>query len=110
MNDILTEHKMFVMKTANHKLTHQEHLGNAACGLAGEAGEVVDIIKKHLYQEKSLDLGDLKKEMGDVLWYMSYLALTLGVDLNSVIQGNIEKLTARYPNGFVPRDQVGVKP
>lgn len=106
MNDILTEHKLLVLKTANSKLTHQQQLANAAIGLCGEAGEVADLLKKHLFQEKSLDISDLKKEMGDVMWYMSYLALVVGVDLNSVIQGNIDKLMARYPNGFRPRDEI----
>lgn len=106
MNDILTEHKLLVLRTANSKLSHRDQLANAACGLAGEAGEVVDLLKKHLFQEKSLDIGEVKKEMGDVMWYLSYLSLILGVDLNSVVQGNIEKLTARYPDGFRPRGEV----
>lgn len=106
MNDILTEHKLLILKTANNKLNHRDQLANAACGLAGEAGEVVDLIKKHLFQEKSLDLGRVKEEMGDVMWYLSYLSMILGVDLNSVVQQNIEKLTNRYPNGFRPREEV----
>lgn len=106
MNDILTEHKLLVMRTANTGLGYRDKLANAACGLAGEAGEVVDLLKKHLFQERSLDLGEVKAELGDVMWYVSYLCLTLGLDLNSVIQGNIEKLGARYPQGYRPRGEV----
>lgn len=104
--DILTEHKLSVLKTANSKLNHQQQLANAAIGLCGEAGEVADLLKKHLFQERSLDIGKVKEEMGDVVWYLSYLSLALGIDMNSVIQGNMEKLMARYPDGFRPRGEV----
>lgn len=77
-----------------------ERLSVAALGLTGEAGEVADHIKKHLGHGHPLDLDDLRKELGDVLWYVAELSSTLGLDLGEVAQGNVDKLLARYPDGF----------
>lgn len=73
---------------------------NGALGLAGEAGEVVDLIKKYLYQGHPLDKEKLVNELGDVCWYVAVLADGLGYRLEDVMQGNVEKLRKRYPNGF----------
>ncbi len=72
----------------------------AALGLAGETGEVVDLIKKHQCQGHDLDVSGLIEEMGDVLWYLSEMADYLGVSLDDVAAGNVKKLRIRYPNGF----------
>jgi NTP pyrophosphatase (non-canonical NTP hydrolase) len=69
-------------------------------GVAGEAGEVADLLKKHIGHGHYLDVAKLTRELGDVLWYVAALAATVGVDLEDVAQANIEKLRARYPNGF----------
>lgn len=71
-----------------------------ALGLAGEAGEVADLLKKHLGHGHPLDKEKLVKELGDVLWYVAGLANNLGVALSEVAGRNIEKLKARYPDGF----------
>lgn len=69
-------------------------------GLAGESGEVVDLIKKIIYHGKPLDKAKIMLEMGDVLWYLSNLANALEVSLSTVAQMNLTKLQMRYPNGF----------
>lgn len=69
-------------------------------GLAGEAGEVVDMLKKVFYHGHELDPGQLAKELGDVMWYVSDLATQFGIGLDDIARGNIEKLKARYPDGF----------
>lgn len=75
-------------------------LSGYAMGIAGEAGEVADMLKKHTHHGHDLDTVALVQELGDVLWYISAIATELGVDLETVAQGNIDKLKARYPNGF----------
>jgi NTP pyrophosphatase (non-canonical NTP hydrolase) len=77
-----------------------------ALGVAGEAGEVADIVKKVLDHKvttiKGKDwLDAMKEEMGDVLFYLTALCNYLGLDLGAVARENVEKLAARYPNGFV---------
>lgn len=76
----------------------------SALGLAGEAGEVVDLLKKHWHHGKALDRDALCKELGDVLWYVSDLASAFGLRLSDVAAANVRKLEARYPNGFTPAD------
>lgn len=93
----LNEYQKLASRTANLK---DEALTNFALGIAGEAGEVADMVKKHVYHDHLLDRDELIKELGDVLWYVSQLAAWMGIDMEEVAQRNIEKLLARYPNGF----------
>jgi NTP pyrophosphatase (non-canonical NTP hydrolase) len=71
---------------------------HAALGVATESGEVVDIIKKHLYYGKEIDMVHLKEELGDLLWYITLCLDTLGSTLEEAIETNMEKLEKRYPN------------
>lgn len=73
---------------------------NAGLGLAGEAGEVVDHLKKHLFHKHTLDEVKLVKELGDLLWYIAEAGYALGVPLETIATENIAKLRARYPDGF----------
>jgi len=72
----------------------------SALGLAGETGEVCDLIKKALYHGHTLDYDKIKLELGDVLWYIAALSCALGMELNEVADGNIEKLKSRYGTAF----------
>lgn len=88
-------------------LTARKRLQNGLMGLNGEAGECIDILKKHLFQGHILDEKHLALELGDVAWYLAVSADALGYDLESILQMNVDKLRARYPNGFDPeRSQV----
>ena len=73
---------------------------NGVMGLNGEAGEAVDLVKKHLFQGHELDKEHLAKELGDVAWYLAATADAIGYDLETIFQMNIDKLRARYPDGF----------
>lgn len=73
---------------------------NGALGLTGEAGEVSDLIKKGIFHEKGIDLEHLKKELGDCAWYLAMICDACGFTLDDVMQTNIDKLKARYPEGF----------
>lgn len=69
-------------------------------GIAGEAGEVADEVKKLLFHDKPLDLEKLLCEVGDVLWYADRLVNFFGLELGDAMRANSEKLDARYPDGF----------
>lgn len=73
---------------------------NGALGLTGEAGEVSDLVKKGIFHEKGIDLEHLKKELGDCAWYLAMICDACGFALDDVMQTNIDKLKARYPEGF----------
>lgn len=93
-------------RTLNKELSIQEVLGNMGLGLTGEAGEVADIIKKHLYQGHDLNIEDIKDELGDVMWYIANLCTACGLDLEDVLEHNVEKLTKRFPDGFKEEDSI----
>lgn len=73
---------------------------NASLGLSGEVGEFNDMIKKWIFHKKDLDVGHLKKECGDIMWYIAMMCHAFRWDLDEIMQINIDKLKARYPEGF----------
>ena len=73
---------------------------NGVMGLCGEAGECIDVVKKHLFQGHELAKEKLIDEAGDCLWYLAVLASALDVSLADIAEGNIDKLKKRYPDGF----------
>jgi NTP pyrophosphatase (non-canonical NTP hydrolase) len=76
-----------------------------ALGLAGETGEVVEIVKKYYFHGKPLDTNHLVEELGDVRWYLECLCIAANVSMEEVERRNVEKLRKRYPNGFVKGDK-----
>lgn len=72
-----------------------------AIGMAGEAGEAADDIKKAIFHDVGLDIPRIIKELGDVLWYVSAICTKLDISLELVMARNIDKLDHRYPEGFV---------
>ena len=94
-----TDYQQLCLRTAG---THEPEalLLNGVMGLNGEAGECIDIMKKHLLQKHELNTQHLREELGDVAWYLAVTAYALGADLDEIFQENIDKLKARYPEGF----------
>ena len=88
------------MTLLNPEIPQKDVLLNALMGLCGESGEAIDLMKKHLFQGHALEREKLIKELGDVAWYLAEAATGLGVDLSEVLQRNLDKLHARYPQGF----------
>lgn len=74
-------------------------VANAAMGLAGEAGEVLDLIKKHLFHGHPLNADKIKEELGDVRFYLEALTDLLGMTMESVEEANVQKLEKRYAGG-----------
>lgn len=80
-------------------------LDNAIAGLAGESGEVADLWKKIKYHDLAYDdetRQKLKKELGDVCWYLFQTAYALEMPMDEIIDGNIAKLKQRHAHGFSP--------
>lgn len=92
------DYQRAALRTANG--ANCVNLMNAALGMAGESGEVADIIKKHTFQGHDLDVNHVAEELGDVLWYVAVGAEAIGLSLGEVAQRNVDKLKRRYPDGF----------
>jgi len=91
------------IKMNNISVRHKIDIGgllNGCLGLSGEAGEFNDMIKKHIFHEKELDIEHLKKECGDILWYVAMICHSMNWNMDEIMQMNIDKLKARYPEGF----------
>lgn len=84
-----------------HRTYHHGRLEGHALGLAGETGEICDMVKKALYHKVPYDLDAMKKELGDLLWYLTAVASDHGFKLSDVAETNVQKLRKRYPSGFV---------
>lgn len=94
------EYQKLAMSTLNPSLDKKDVLVNGVMGLCGESGEAIDIVKKYLHQGHKLDKDKLIKELGDIAWYLAETAYALDIDLDEVLEQNIAKLKARYPEGF----------
>lgn len=90
------------VRTTREYETKDRLLMLAALGIAGEGGEVVDLIKKAEFHDHPLDQKKVAEELGDLLWYLSTMADAIGWTLDQVAAFNVEKLRARYPDGFDP--------
>lgn len=96
----LAEYQASAARTINHSLDEQARLVDAAAGLAEEAGEVLGLVRKHVFMAHDLDRERLKKELGDVLWCLAVVSGTVGLTLDEVAEANLAKLRARYPDGY----------
>lgn len=96
----INEYQKLAMTTLNPELDKKNVLINGVMGLCGESGEAIDIVKKWLAQGHELDKEHLAKELGDIAWYLAETATALDLSLEDILQGNIEKLKKRYPEGF----------
>jgi len=74
----------------------------AAFGLSAEAGEFTEVVKKIILQGKPYseeNVFHLKRELGDICWYMAQACMALDTNFNEILDMNVEKLSARYPEG-----------
>lgn len=76
------------------------HILHMAIGIAGEAGELIDTIKKSTIYEKELDLENVIEELGDLEFYMQGLRYALGIHRVTTIEANKKKLYKRYAGQY----------
>ncbi len=95
----LTEYQNDAKRTSAPSRDDRELL-ISACGLAGEAGEVVELIKKSVGHGQAPSPTRISEELGDVLWYVADIASRYHLNLDGIAANNIRKLRERYPDGF----------
>ena len=81
-------------------------LMHACLGIATEAGELIDPIKKAVFYGKALDKVNLMEEVGDILWYCAIILKYTGHTFEDAMERNIAKLQKRYPDKFTEEDAV----
>ena len=92
-------YQLDVLKYAPDYQHYKLNVLYAAIGMCGEAGEVSELVKKYAYHGHVIDTEHLARELGDVLWYVSYMAHLFGYPLGKIMVMNQEKLAKRYPEG-----------
>lgn len=95
----LNEYQELAARTINPTLTVQEQTEHALFGIASETGELLGLWQKAM-QGHDIDDEHVLKECGDILWMLAELLTAKGYTLDDVAQMNIDKLKARYPDGF----------
>lgn len=95
----MTKYQELAARTMNKKLMPIEQEFHALHGMAGEIGEIHSLYQK-VYQGHALDDDHLRKEVGDLLWFIAELCSSKVWDLGEIAQINVDKLLARYPDGF----------
>jgi NTP pyrophosphatase (non-canonical NTP hydrolase) len=100
INMEFNEYQQSTARTANPNLSNRDKILNWALGIGGEAGEVLELVKKHMFHGKDLDIDKAKSELGDVLYYVSEMCSALHLSMAEVASYNIEKLRNRYPEKF----------
>lgn len=96
------DYTLAALRTLDINLTTGQRLMEGLVGMNSEAGEALDIWKKHEFQGHKLDEKEIALELGDVLWYLVEASDALGYSLEEIMRMNIEKLSKRYPDGFDP--------
>ena len=90
------------ISSLNGKGANIERLLTAAVGISAEGGEFMEIVKKIIFQGKPWNDDNREHliiELGDVCWYVMQACMALGVSLDEVVEGNVDKLKKRYPGG-----------
>ena len=95
----VNEYQTLAARTMNVALTRHEALCHSLSGMSAELGEVHSIYQK-VYQGHQIVTEDLQKEVGDLMWMIAEFCTVNGWKLDDICQMNIDKLKARYPDGF----------
>ncbi|MBS1249890.1 MAG: hypothetical protein MAG431_01475 [Chloroflexi bacterium] len=96
----LNDYQKYAERTSGAGGDGEHRLIVSALGLAGEAGEFANKVKKMTAHGHPLDVDKLGEELGDVMWYVAEAASACGLDLGDIGTDNVEKLRQRYPDGF----------
>jgi len=94
------DYQRSALRTTNPALTSSERLIDAAAGLAEESGELLGLVRKQAFQQRSAPPERFVEELGDVLWCVAVTADALGLSMDSVAEANLRKLERRHPLGF----------
>ena len=93
------EYQVLASRTMNRELSEEKELNHALFGMASEVGEILSIFQKEM-QGHPIDPIHVRKECGDLLWFIAELHTHYGWDMEDTMAMNIKKLEERFPHGF----------
>ncbi len=96
----LNEYQKFAAQGIHTATLEREPVVGFALGLAGEAGEVVDDIKKRIFHGREVPIEHTAEELGDVMWYVANIASQYNLSLEDILIQNVVKLQARYADKY----------
>lgn len=102
------EYQQLAARTINNELNYKEKGMHALHGMVGEIGELHSLYQKR-YQGHAFDVDHAKKELGDLLWFIAEYCTAHNWSMDDIAQTNIEKLKARYPEGFTAEKSLNRK-
>ncbi len=94
-----SEYQKLAARTINPALNEHHMVQHSLHGMVGEIGEIHSIYQK-VYQGHDFDPEHIKKELGDLMWFIAEFCTANSIDLDDIMELNIEKLKARFPEGF----------
>ena len=93
---------IYRLQELNGKNSDIHRLLTAAVGLSAESGEFTEVVKKIIFQGKPYseeNVFHMKRELGDIMWYLAQACMALNTNFNEILEMNIDKLKSRYPGG-----------
>jgi NTP pyrophosphatase (non-canonical NTP hydrolase) len=106
-NSVLKMYQQETKRTfKKHEMLYPEQaeLLDWGLGMAGEVGEVVELLKHHIFHGEKLDRMKMTKELGDVFWYLTAIASSLNIQMDNVMLLNVYKLRHRYEQKYTDKD------
>ena len=98
----LDDFQQAALRTVNPSLDERDRLLDATAGLVEEAGELLGLVRKKVFQDRDVGADRLREELGDVLWCLAVASHNLGFSLSDIAEANRSKLAKRHPDGFKP--------
>ena len=93
---------IYRLQELNGQNSDIHRLLTAAVGLSAESGEFTEVVKKIIFQGKPYseeNVFHMKRELGDIMWYLAQACMALNTNFNEIIEMNVDKLKSRYPGG-----------
>ena len=93
---------IYRLQELNGQNSDIHRLLTAAVGLSAESGEFTEVVKKIIFQGKPYseeNVFHMKRELGDIMWYLAQACMALNTNFNEILEMNIDKLKSRYPGG-----------
>jgi NTP pyrophosphatase (non-canonical NTP hydrolase) len=100
------EYQIGTVRTMTKDIPFEDVILNCSMGLVGEGSEVMEKVKKHIFQGHNFDRENSAEELGDALYYLARFAYEIGYTLEEIMVINQNKLKKRFPNGFTVEDSI----